>query len=191
MYKEETSGEDNLEEDDKNVDCDVEDSEEKDECDKTVSSAEKNNNEKHDVYVVNDVADQTSWKHELLNKRSNFDASWSFIQKAMQENTTEAPSTHGDRSISYLTHAAQSLSSSYISPDKLSDMSLKCEDDIAFATKGIQQEIERIFPGRGSRKSTGSNPADLGNFKEKIENLLCIRKEAVDAKLAMLLTPKR
>jgi len=68
-------------------------------------------------------------------------------------------------------------------------MSLKCEDDIAFATKGIQQEIERIFPGRGSRKSTAS--ADLGNFKEKIENLLCIRKEAVDAKLAMLLTPKR
>ena len=170
--------------------CDVEDIEEKDESDKAVSSTEKKNNEKHDV-DANEADDQSSWKHELLNKRSNFDDSWSFVQKAIQENTIESPSTHDDRSISLLTHAAQLLSSGYIPHHKLSNMSLKCEDDIEFATKGIQKEIERIFPGRGSRKPTGSNPADLGNFKEKIENLLCIRKEAVDAKLAMLLTPKR
>eukprot|EP00984_Skeletonema_dohrnii_P038695 scaffold42232_cov200-Skeletonema_dohrnii-CCMP3373.AAC.3 len=105
-------------------------------------------------------------------------------------NKTTQTQTKEDGAVSHLTRAAQSLSTSYLSTKELFDMSSQSEDDIAAATKGIEKEIERIFPGRGSRKPTG-NPTDLGNFKGKIDHLLRLRKEAVDARLALLLTPKR
>mmetsp|Transcript_18234 Transcript_18234/g.28609 ORF Transcript_18234/g.28609 Transcript_18234/m.28609 type:complete len:82 (+) Transcript_18234:175-420(+) len=73
---------------------------------------------------------------------------------------------------------------------ELVDVSSQAEYDIVAATKGIEKELEKIFPGRGSRKPT-ANPTDLGNFKEKIEDLLRLRQESVDAKLALLFTPKR
>jgi len=128
-----------------------------------------------------------SWKHELLNKRCNFDASWESVQNAVHDNTIESLSSGN---VSHLTHAAQSLSSSYLTSKELSDKSSQCEDDIEFATKGIEKEIEKLFPGRLSRKPAG-NPPDLGNFKEKIEHLLRLRKESVEAKIALLFTPKR
>ena len=105
-------------------------------------------------------------------------------------NKTTQAQTIQDGKFSHLTRAAQSLSSSYLSARELIDMSSQSEDDITAATTGIEKEIERIFPGRGSKKPAG-NPTDLGNFREKIDHLLRLRKESIDAKLALLLTPKR
>jgi hypothetical protein len=178
--KEDASGEDNLEEGDKRTDSEKKDVDSNDIGDEAISSTKKKEEQNA----------EHSWKHELQNKRCDFDASWTSVQKAMHNKTTETQTKQDSVCVSHLTRAALSLSSSYLTPKELFDKSSQCEGDIEAATKGIENEIERIFPGRGSRKPTG-NPTDLGNFKEKIEHLLRLRKESVDAKLALLLTPKR
>jgi len=185
--KEETNGDDNLEVCDKKTDSEMNGVDSNGAGDDTISLTEKNEQQTTDTEIENDT--EHSWKHELLDKRCNFDASWSSVQKTMHNKTTQTQ-TKEDGAVSHLTRAAQSLSTSYLSTKELFDMSSQSEDDIVAATKGIEKEIERIFPGRGSRKPT-SNPTDLGNFKGKIEHLLRLRKEAVDARLALLLTPKR
>lgn len=178
--KEDASGDENLEEGDKGTDSVIKDAVSNDVGDETISSTEKK--EKH----ITD-AEKLSWKHELWNKRCDFDASWSSVQKGVHDKTSKTQ-TQQDGGISHLTRAAQSLSSSYLTPKELFDKSSQCEDDIEAANKGIEKEIERIFPGRG-KKPPGSS--DLGNFKEKVEHLMRLRKESVGAKLALLLTPKR
>lgn len=176
---EDTSGEDNVVEGDKRTDYEMNNVDSNDVGEETVSFTEKKERQNA----------EKSWKYELLKKKCNFDASWSSVQKAMQNGKPQTQTKQDGECVSHLTRAALSLSSSYLTSKELFDKSSQCEGDIEAATKGIEKEMERIFPTRGLRK--GGNPTDLGNFKEKIEHLLRLRKESVDAKLALLLTPKR
>ena len=186
--KDDTTGGDDLEEGDKKSGSEKEEVQNNDVDDEAIALTEEKDKQSTDIEIKNEV--QHSWKNELLNKRCDFDSSWSSVQKAMHNKTTTQTKAKEDGRVSHFTRAAQSLSSSYLSPGELIDMSSQAEDDIVTATKGIEKELEKIFPGRGSRKPT-ANPTDLGNFKEKIEDLLRLRQESVDAKLALLFTPKR
>lgn len=181
------NGGDDLEEGDKKTDSEKEEVHNDDAGDEEISLTEKK--EIQDTGIETENGEEYSWQHELLNKRCSFDASWSSVQKTMHNISTHTQ-TMQDGKVSNLTRAAQLLSLSYLSPQELVDMKSQSEDNITAATTGIEKEIERIFPGRGSRKPTGK-PTDLGKFREKIEHLLRLRKESVDAKIALLLTPKR
>ena len=182
-----TKEDDNYERDEKGTDSEIKEDNDDHVGDEIISLRKEK--EVTDIGATSDVVGQ-SWKHDLLNKRCNFDGSWYALQSAMRNKISQTTQANEDGSISHLTRAAQFLSLSYLTPEEALDMSLQSENDIETATKGIENEIESIFPGRGSRKPAG-NYADLGNFKERIEYLLHQRKESVDSKLALLFTPKR
>jgi hypothetical protein len=68
----------------------------------------------------------------------------------------------------------------------------ECEDDIARITTELESVLDMMFPARSGRKSNEALTFEKsGEYQRKIEELMLSRKEAVAAKLALLLLPKR
>ena len=130
---------------------------------------------------------QQLWKDEICKKYKSFDQSATHVDKAMEAKTFAVSSQH-------LTSCAESLSASYLSMNEFTMRTQECEDDINRITTELEAVLEMMFPARGGRKSNEALTLTCeksGEFQRKIEELFTERKEAVAAKLALLLMPKR
>lgn len=65
------------------------------------------------------------------------------------------------------------------------------EDAIVNATTEIEAVLEKLFPARGKKMTSIPTTGQSAESITSIEELLSTRKEAIAAKLALLMIPKR
>ena len=90
----------------------------------------------------------------------------------------------------HLTSCAESLASSYMSVEEFGERSRQFENDIGRATSEMETALGKMFPARG-RKSNAAPAGRGADLLRTFEELMSSRKEAVAAKLALLMIPKR
>ena len=135
--------------------------------------------------VQNDARQQQPWNNEICLRYKSFEKSAAHMNKAMDAFTVAVSSQH-------LTSCAESLSASYLSMEEFTMSCQECEDDIARITTELESVLDMMFPARSGRKSNETLTFEKsGECQRKIEELMLSRKEAVAAKLALLLLPKR
>lgn len=126
--------------------------------------------------------DGTFW-HQVSAKRRAFDGSWLKLQESC-----DTP-----KSSFSLTSCAHSLARSYCNSKQLSSIFMHCDSDIDATTNKIQGLIETLMPARGrgtdNKALTHSNTSI--DTEQSINDLLRSRKEAVSAKYASFLIPKK
>ncbi|KAL3823770.1 hypothetical protein ACHAXA_004863 [Cyclostephanos tholiformis] len=130
-----------------------------------------------------------SWKDEVRNKYHLFQSSAVHMELT---NSAAVSSQHpGNVSVvSHINSCAESLTKSYLSVEEFKEMSQQFENEIVHATSEMERELERMFPARGRK----SNSAPIGKnveLQRKFYELMSSRKEAVVAKLSLLMIPKR
>jgi hypothetical protein len=64
------------------------------------------------------------------------------------------------------------------------------EDDIGHATSMMEKALEQLFPARGKKLASVTTTGQCAELISAIEELLSSQKEAVTAKLALLMIPK-
>mmetsp|Transcript_11464 Transcript_11464/g.21223 ORF Transcript_11464/g.21223 Transcript_11464/m.21223 type:complete len:687 (-) Transcript_11464:77-2137(-) len=131
-----------------------------------------------------------SWKDGIYNKYHLFETSANHMERAMDPATLSTQNQQNGASMSHLTLCAESLSSSYLTANEFMNTSQQCENDIEDVTSEMERVLEKMFPARG-RKSNAVASGQSEDFQERIEELMTLRKEAVAAKFALLMTPKR
>jgi len=142
-----------------------------------------------------DNTNPRSWKEDIYNKYHLFETSAIHMERALDPKT-QSSQQGGTSTSSHLALAAQTLSESYLTTNEFVNASQQCEDEIENVTLDMEKVLEKMFPARG-RKSNAVRTSvhDDGNeeedFQTRIEELMALRKEAVAAKLALLMTPKR
>ena len=130
------------------------------------------------------------WKDDLYKKYHLFDTSAQHMERAMDPVALLPQHQPNGTSISHLTSCAQSLSSSYLIANDFMKFSQLCENDIDNVTSEIDKVLEKMFPPR--RKKVSAEAMDESkDFQSRVEELMTLRKEAVAAKFALLMTPKR
>ena len=141
--------------------------------------------------TADDKANHPSWRDTVIDKYHSFEKSAAYMEKAM-DSTALLSQQHQKKGtgISKLTSCAKSLSNSYLSTTEFMDISQQCENTIEDATTEMEELLDKMFPARG-RKGTAVTASDSENCQTRIEELMRLRKEAVAAKFAMLMIPKR
>lgn len=129
------------------------------------------------------ISEDSTWLREISTRRRAFDFSWSFVDKSV--------STNGKSST--LSASAHSLDRSYINLKQYTTFAEQCDAKIDNVTKQVQETIEAMMPMRGRRSnSTDPGPSnEVGNNDQSITRLLGLRKQAIAAKYALLLIPKK
>ena len=123
-----------------------------------------------------------TFRHQVSTKRRAFDSSWSHLQESCDTGKSSS-----------LTSCAHSLARSYCNSKQLSSIAMHCDSNIDATTNKIQDLIESLMPARG-RSSDNKVLAPLTtdiDTEKRINDLLRSRKEAVSAKYASLLIPKK
>lgn len=146
-----------------------------------------------------DTPQQSDVIRGISDKYRLFEASSIHLERAMTAPaTTKASSSsqyrrgsEGGGMSSNLTLCAESLARSYMSASEFAHNSEECENDIESMTSEMEGVLDRMFPARGGRKSSAVACDDGEDCQRRIEELMSLRKEAVSAKLALLMTPKR
>lgn len=136
---------------------------------------------------VHETAAQLTWKDEVYKKYRQFATS---VQHAERSINAGLPHKQSQPDASHLTSCAGTLSSSYLTSNEFIDASQQCEREIEDTTSEMEDLLEKMFPSRG-RKSSAVTSGQCEHFQQRIEELLSLRREAVAAKFALLMTPKR
>jgi hypothetical protein len=142
-----------------------------------------------EVDMESEGTNQQSWTEETRNKYRLFQLSAAHMELA---NPAGASSQQpGNVSVAtHLTSCAESLANSYLSMEEFKERSQQFENDIGHATSEMESALVKLFPARG-RKSNTAPAGQCANLLRTIEELVSLRKEAVAAKLALLMIPKR
>jgi cysteinyl-tRNA synthetase len=138
---------------------------------------------------------EQSWQNNIYNKYLLFQTSAVQMELA---NPVAAPLHHHhspDVSMkTRLTSCADMLASSYLTVKEFKEQCQQSEDAIVNATTEIDAVLESLFPARGKKMTsiptTGQQRRSTESTKS-IDELLSTRKEAIAAKLALLMIPKR
>ena len=132
-----------------------------------------------------------SQKEGIYNKYHHFETSAIHMERAMDSASLMSKHKHQQNlHKSNLTNSAKSLSISYLSANEFMDEAQKCENEIGKITNEMEEVLATMFPARGKKTDTVTS-SDQSEQKQKIEDLMASRREAVAAKLALLLIPKR
>lgn len=128
---------------------------------------------------------QQLWKDEICERYKSFEESVNHMGKAIECSALAAASHH-------LTSCAESLSDSFLSMNEFTIRSQECEDEIDRITTELESVLDMMFPARGERKVNEALTKEKSSeFQRKVEELVLLRKEAVAAKFALLMMPKR
>ena len=132
---------------------------------------------------------QQSWTDEIRIKYRLFQLSAAHMELANPAaSSSQRP---GNFSVAtHLTSCAESLASSYMSVEEFGERSRQFENDIGRATSAMETALGKMFPARG-RKSNAAPAGRGADLLRTFEELMSSRKEAVAAKLALLMIPKR
>mmetsp|Transcript_24805 Transcript_24805/g.53503 ORF Transcript_24805/g.53503 Transcript_24805/m.53503 type:complete len:715 (-) Transcript_24805:24-2168(-) len=145
---------------------------------------------KDEMDMENTNTNQKSWKNGIYSKYHAFDESAIHMEKAMDAASVSSQRQKSEADMSSLTLCAESLSSSYLPVNEFMSASQRCENEIENTTSEMDIALEKMFPARG-RKSNAITSDQSEGFQKRIEELMSLRKEAVAAKLALLMIPKR
>ena len=142
-----------------------------------------------EVDMESEGTNQQSWTDETRNKYRLFLFSSAHMELANPAGASlQQP---GNVSVAaHLTSCAESLANSYLSMEEFKERSQQFENDIGHATSEMESALVKLFPARG-RKSNAAPAGQCANLLHTIEELMSLRKEAVAAKLALLMIPKR
>ncbi|KAL3766218.1 hypothetical protein ACHAW5_002564 [Stephanodiscus triporus] len=181
-------GNNDREDDTNNKECNTENGRRNNHSD--LNDYNKNKAEEEEIDMENEGANKQLWKDKICNKYYLFRSSAVQMELA---NPAAVSSPHPGN-ISAVAHnitsCAESLSSSYLSIEEFKERSRQFEDDIGHATSEMEMVLEKMFPARG-RKSSAAPIGQSTDLVRKIAELMSSRKEAVAAKLALLMIPKR
>jgi hypothetical protein len=111
-------------------------------------------------------------------------------------NAVAAPLHHQGPDVSMktrLTSCADMLASSYLTLKDFKEQCQQSEDAIVNATTEIESVLETLFPARGKKMTSIPTTGQQRSTEtiKSIDDLLSTRKEAIAAKLALLMIPKR
>ena len=92
-----------------------------------------------------------------------------------------------------LTSCADMLTNSYMTVKEFKEQCQQSEDAIVTATTEIETVLENLFPARGKKMASIPSTGQQRSTEsiKSIDELLSKRKEALAAKLALLMIPKR
>lgn len=132
-------------------------------------------------------ANSQPWRDDIFNKYHLFETSAAHIERAMPPaSNSSSPHPHP-----HLTFAAESLSSSYLTANEFMHASQHCENDVQNATSEMNKLLDKMFPARGRKSNDAATSDNSEDYQKRVEELMNLRREAVAAKLALLMTPKR
>ena len=142
----------------------------------------------------NENSNSQSWKDDIYSKYQQFQKSTLYMEIAMDPaaNTSQHDKKGANMS-QPLTSCAETLSSSYLTAKEFMNTSQLCEEEIESSTTEMEGLLEKMFPARPVR-GRNRNAVTLDQSEDcqsRIEELMKFRKEAVAAKFALLMTPKR
>jgi hypothetical protein len=136
---------------------------------------------------------EQSWQNNICNKYIQFQTSAVQMELA---NAVAAPLHHQGPDVSMktrLTSCADMLASSYLTLKDFKEQCQQSEDAIVNATTEIESVLETLFPARGKKMTSIPTTGQQRSTEtiKSIDDLLSTRKEAIAAKLALLMIPKR
>jgi hypothetical protein len=139
------------------------------------------------------VNNEQSWQNNICNKYIQFQTSAVQMELA---NAVAAPLHHQGPDVSMkirLTSCADLLASSYLTLKDFKEQCQQSEDAIVNATSEIEAVLESLFPARGKKMTSIPTTGQQRSTEtiKSIDELLSTRKEAIAAKLALLMIPKR
>jgi hypothetical protein len=132
-------------------------------------------------------------KDDVRDRYHLFHSSAVYMDLAISAAESSLHSGGGSVSIvPHLNSCAESLTRSYLSMEEFVDMAQRFEDEIGNATSVMEGELEGMFPARGRKSTIAAFPIGRNaEMQRKLEELMRSRREAVRAKLACLMIPKR
>jgi hypothetical protein len=145
-----------------------------------INSSEKSSNGQNEKDTSEDIIRPPSFWNEISSRRQYFDQSWSQIQESVSN----------DGNLSNLTTCAQHQARSYCNHKQHAIFDEQADVEIENATNKIQLLIETMVPARGRGNDCKMTTSGTEN-EQSIDDLLSVRKDAIAAKYALFLVPKR
>jgi len=145
------------------------------------------------IDAEDDANNELSWLINTCNKYHLFQTS--AVQMELV-NPVAIPLHHHSPVVSMktsLTSCADMLTNSYMTVKEFKEQCQQSEDAIVNATTEIDTVLESLFPARGKKMTSIPITSQQRSTESitSIDELLSKRKEAIAAKLALLMIPKR